>query len=137
MLALIDTNIVLDALQKREPFYSTSNDVMLATANGMFDACVSSSCVTDIYYLLHKTNHDSKLSKQILSNLFEFVTIIDTNDSDCKLALASKIKDYEDAIISQAAYRNNVDIIVTRNKKDFKNSKVQAILPEELLNNLL
>jgi predicted nucleic acid-binding protein len=133
MKAVIDTNIIIDALANRVPFNIDAQRVLLEASSGSFDAVITSNTVTDIYYLLHKAFPDSGKVKKILGQLFSSISIISVEEADCRKALTSKITDYEDAILSESALRNCADYIITRNIKDFNNSKTKAILPADFI----
>jgi len=68
-----------------------------------------------------------------MSKLFEIFYILNATDNDCKEAMLTDIRDYEDAVILCCSVYNHIDYIVTRNIKDYEKSKVQAILPDQLL----
>ncbi len=136
MKALIDTCIVIDALQNREPFSNDAKLIFLAAANHQFIGSITAKAVTDIYYLTHRHTHNDKASREILNKLFTLFDVIDTAGMDCRLAVNSSISDYEDAVMIETALRTKIDCIVTRNIKDFKNSAVQIYSPEEFLNRL-
>lgn len=134
MRILVDTNIIIDALTGRKPFREAAEQVFLIAANRAEDMYIAASSVTDIYYLVRKHLHSTEQSKDVMSKLFELFYILDVTSGDCMDALASEMKDYEDAVITCCAYRSQVDYIVTRNIKDYAVSKVRAILPEEFIN---
>lgn len=134
MRILVDTNIIIDALTGREPFREAAEQVFLIAANRTEDMYITASSVTDIYYLVRKHLHSTEQAKNVMSKLFELFYILDVTSGDCMDALASEIKDYEDAVVACCAYRSQMDYIVTRNIKDYAASKVQAILPEEFIN---
>lgn len=69
----------------------------------------------------------------MLSKLYELFYILDITSEDCVNALSNSIKDYEDAVISCCVYRNQMQYIVTRNIKDYTQSKVQPILPGDFI----
>ena len=133
MRILVDTNIIIDALTGREPFREAAEQVFLIAANRAEDMYIAASSVTDIYYLVRKHLHSTEQSKDVMSKLCELFYILDVTSGDCMDALASEIKDYEDAVITCCAYRSQVDYIVTRNIKDYAVSKVRAILPEKFV----
>ena len=133
MRILVDTNIIIDALTGREPFREAAEQVFLIAANRAEDMYITASSVTDIYYLVRKHLHSTEQSKDVMSKLFELFYILDVTSGDCMDALASEMKDYEDAVITCCAYRSQVDYIVTRNIKDYAVSKVRAILPEKFV----
>ena len=72
-----------------------------------------------------------------MSRLAEFVSFVDLPASMVLETLKSDWADYEDALQHASALNNNVDCIVTRNKKDFKDSSLPIYTPEELLENLI
>lgn len=134
MRILVDTNIIIDALTGREPFREAAEQVFLIAANRTEDMYITASSVTDIYYLVRKHLHSTEQAKNVMSKLFELFYILDVTSGDCMDALASEIKDYEDAVVACCAYRSQMDYIVTRNIKDYAASKVQAILSGEFIN---
>lgn len=130
MNILIDTNVVLDALAHREPWNEAAEKLFIMSANDIITLNISSSAVTDIYYILHRWLHDKEKTKEILQKIFVIINILDTTAKDCEDALLSHVTDYEDAVNEAVAKRNKLDYIVTRNVKDYEKSKVNAILPD-------
>lgn len=133
MKALIDTCIIIDALQSREPFKECAEKLFLHAANHSFEAFITAKSVTDIYYLTHRITHNDKDTRMILSRLFVIFDPVDTTGMDCKKALLSEIKDYEDAVMLETAKRLEIDCIVTRNVKDYVNSQMPIYQPAEFL----
>lgn len=133
MRALIDTCVIIDVLQKREPFFDDAHMVFLAAANNQFEGYISAKSVTDIYYLTHHFLHDGTKSRKTLDILFKLFSILDTTELDCRKALLSPISDYEDAILCETVLRAKIDCIITRNIKDFTKSQVRIFLPGEFL----
>lgn len=135
MKLLIDTNVVLDALAEREPFANAAKEIIRLGAAEALTLYMTATSVTDIYYLLHKHYHDKETCNAIIMKLFVVFSIADVTGGDCKRALNSQINDYEDAVFAESAKRNKMAYIVTRNSKDFRESEVKAVTPEELLKN--
>ncbi len=133
MRAFIDTCVVIDAMQSREPFSKDAQSIFLAAANNLFLGYISSKVVTDIYYLIHRYTHDDKASRDLLNKLFSLFNILDTAGIDCRKAVLSPISDFEDAVMVETALRNEMDCIVTRNTRDFVNSTVPVYEPKEFL----
>lgn len=133
MKILVDTNVIIDALAGREPFKEDAEQIFMLAANRIEDMYITASSATDIYYLVRKYLHNAEQAKSVMSKLFELFHILDVTSGDCQDALLSEISDYEDAVVSCCAIRNCIDYIVTRNIKDYGKSKVQAILPDQLL----
>ena len=133
MKALIDTCIIIDALQDRKPFSKEAQQIFLEIAKRSFLGCITAKSITDIYYLTHKATHNDEATRQILYKLCSLFEIIDTTAIDCIKALSSPIKDYEDAVMSETAPRNDLDYIITRNLKDYSQSKIPVYTPEAFL----
>lgn len=133
MRAFIDTCVVIDALQSREPFAKDAQDIFLAAANNLFLGYISAKAVTDIYYLMHRHTHDDKASRDILNKLFALFDVLDTAGIDCRKAVLSPVSDFEDAVMVETALRSEVDCIVTRNPRDFTKSPVPVYEPKAFL----
>ena len=136
MKVLIDTCIIIDALQCREPFFDDAQNILIGNANDEFTGIITAKSVLDIYYIIHRYNHNNDKTKEIILNLLSLLTVCDTTKEDINNAVLSDISDYEDAVIAAAAERIHADAIVTRNSKDFRKSKVRVMEPYELLNEL-
>lgn len=134
MKALVDTCVIVDVLQDREPFSSDARKIFLAIANKRLDGLLTAKASTDIYYLTHKYTHSDKESKRILNTLFGLFELLDTTGLDCRKAISSEISDFEDAVMVESAIRAEVDCIVTRNLKDFEKSPVPVYAPADFLN---
>jgi predicted nucleic acid-binding protein len=137
MKALIDTNVILDALMEREPWAKAAQNVMLAVAGEKTEGCVTASTITDIYYLLRKYLRDKEKTRQALFGLLSVITVLDVTGKDCEEALRLPMTDYEDALLAYCAKRHKVDRIMTRNVKHFDGSPVKAIQPEEFIMKLV
>ncbi len=133
MKALLDTCIIIDVLQKREPFSLDGEKIFIYAANNLFNGCITAKSVTDIYYLLHKTTHDNEKTKEILCKLFALFNVIDTTGTDIKNAVFSLTTDYEDAVMIESAIRENVDCIITRNECDYKKSSIKIYTPNKFV----
>lgn len=133
MKAIIDTCVIIDALQSREPFYEDAQKIFLAAANNQFVGYTTANAITDIYYLMHKYTHNIQQSRDVINNLLKIFDLADTYAIDCIQALASPVSDFEDAVLCQIADRNNFDCIVTRNVADFKNADIKFFTPQKFL----
>lgn len=136
MRVLLDTCIVIDGLQNREPFCKAAQTIFLAAANNQFVGCITAKAATDIYYLMHRYTHDEKASRAVLGKLFTLFDVLDTAGTDCRHAIPSAIPDYEDAVMAETASRTETDCIVTRNLVDCQQSPVPVFSPEEFLKKL-
>ena len=136
MRALIDTCIIIDALQSREGFAKDAQNIFLAAANNAFLGYITAKAVTDIYYLMHRYTHSDKTSRETLNKLFTLFDVLDTSGIDCRKAVPSPVSDFEDAVMIETALRSEVDHIVTRNIEDFAKSPVPVLSPKEFLEKL-
>lgn len=133
MNVLIDTNVILDAVAKRLPFNDNAEKIFYLVAEEKFTASITANSVTDIYYLIRKHLKSSKEAKLVLLKLFSLFQIVDVTGADCEKALELNISDYEDALVVTCAQRSKMDYIITRNMKDFTNSPIPSIAPENFI----
>ena len=133
MRVLIDTCVIIDALQARIPFAKAAQKIFIYSANQQFDGYITAKSVTDIYYLTHRLTHSDAETRKILSKLFTLFHVLDTASLDCRKAITSEISDYEDAIMVETAIRSDMDCIVTRNVKDYAKSSVLVYEPSAFL----
>lgn len=133
MKALIDTNVIVDALTSREPWKESAEKIFLMAANRVMDAYITASSATDIYYFVRKYLHSAEQAKQVMGKLYSLMGILAVTGDECIDALASAVSDYEDAVIEMAAVKTGIDYIVTRNVKDYQAGMVKAILPDDFI----
>ena len=132
MKVLIDTNIILDVLCKRPGFYEDSAKIFKLCEVRRVSGVISALTVPNIIYILRKELDAGKI-KEILCNLLLIFSVADLKAADLQKAADMKFKDYEDAVQSACAARVKADYIITRNIRDFKESRVSAIKPAEFL----
>lgn len=132
MKVCFDSNVVIDIATKSEWFLNsyTAYDV---AALRKFDAYISASSMSDIVYVLHRRGLTNTEAVNTVPLLLEAFDVFDVSRSDCEQAYCSPMTDYEDALLAFAAKRNGVDLIITRNTRDFKDSPVNALDPEEFV----
>ena len=133
MRVILDTCIIMDAIQNREPFAEDAKSIVRAAANKWFTGCITAKSSTDIYYLTHRCTHSDKDTRAILTKLFILFDVIDTAVMDARKAISSEVSDYEDAVMIETAIREDADCIVTRNIKDYSKSPVPVYKPAEFL----
>ena len=133
MKILVDTNVIIDALIAREPWNESAEKIFLLGANHIVDLYITASSATDIYYLIRKHLHNVQIAKQVMGKLYSLINILEVTGTDCIEALASQIKDYEDAVVERVASRKEMDYIVTRNIKDYQDGSVKVILPDDFI----
>lgn len=130
MKIMIDTNVIIDILQKREPFFSASHKALYKAISENNECFVSVSAVTDIFYILRKTLHSTEVAKRYIEEILKIVTFADVLSSDINSALMSDITDFEDAVVDAVAVRIGAEMIITRNDKDFIGAKTSVVTPE-------
>ena len=135
MKVLIDTNIILDVLCKRPAFYEDSAKIFKLCEVKKISGVISALSIPNIMYILRK-DLDADKTREILDSLMLIFSVADLKADDLKKAADMRFKDYEDAIQSACATRIKANYIVTRNIKDFSESKVTAIKPAELLDRI-
>ena len=135
MKVLIDTNIILDVLCKRPAFYEDSAKIFKLCEVKKISGVISALSIPNIMYILRK-DLDADKTREILDSLMLIFSVADLKADDLKKAADIRFKDYEDAIQSACATRIKANYIVTRNIKDFSESKVTAIKPAELLDRI-
>ena len=135
MNLLIDTNILLDVLQKREPFFEASVSVWRRCERGAAYGWISAMSVPDIVYILRKELTPAKTAEvyESLSMLFRIAALI---PADLALAADMRWKDYENAVQAATAERLGCDAIITRSVRDYEGSSVPAVTPEDFLKSL-
>ena len=134
MRILIDTNIILDILQRREPFFADSYRALRKAIENDVECLISASAATDIFYMLRKSLGSAKQAKEQIEQLARLVSFADVQGMDIHTALMRAMPDFEDAVADAVAERNGASYILTRNIKDFAGSAVEAILPADFLN---
>ncbi len=132
MKVLIDTNVVLDVLCKREGFYEDAARIMKYCEVNKITGVISALTIPNIVYIMRK-KLDAQKTRDVIEKLQLIFTVADWKATDIKKALSMDFKDFEDALQSACASRIKADYIITRNIGDFVNSKVTAIKPAELL----
>lgn len=131
MKILFDTNIVLDVLMDRVPFSDAAVALFAKVEQGSVVGCLCATTVTTVHYLAAKTIGTKPAQEEIrkLLNLFEVAPV---NRSVLESALADNFRDFEDAVVHEAACHAGADAIVTRNQKDFSTSILPVYNSEEL-----
>lgn len=134
MRVLIDTNVILDILQKREPFFTDSYRALRRALENDAECLISASAATDIFYVFCKSLGSAQQAKEHIDQLARVVSFADVQGMDIHTALMRAMPDFEDAVVDAVAERSGASYILTRNIKDFTGSVVPAILPADFLN---
>jgi len=129
---LVDTNIVLDLLAKREEFLIETQELFTLSDKNKVKLYVSSLTFANTYYIL---SQKLKLenARKILRKFKVLVEVLPMDDKIIDLSLESDFKDFEDAIQYHTAIENEVNIIITRNLKDFKTAKIPVLTAKDYI----
>jgi predicted nucleic acid-binding protein len=129
----IDTDVVLDFLLDREPFSTFASIIFSQSEENQIKAYISPLTISNSYYILRKLASHAKVIKN-LQKLLLITSITSISKQDVVLALNSSFTDLEDALQHFSAISHaKVDVILTRNLKDYKNSEVPVMTPETYL----
>jgi predicted nucleic acid-binding protein len=132
----LDTNVLMDILANRIPFYESSSKVYKLGLNKKCNLFTSSNTINTLHYLLKKFIGEQDIRKA-LDEITDIVSVIPVNLDMIKKSLKSNHKDFEDAIqIYSAQSIRGMDCIVTRDLKDYKNSEIQVYTPDQFLNQI-
>ena len=129
---LVDTNIIIDVLGQRINFFEESQDFFTYAIDNKTQLVVSTLSFANTHYILSEQMKQSKV-RNTLRKFKTLVTVAPFNDKVLELSLEEDFKDFEDGIQYFIALENSVDAIITRNKKDFKNSQIPVLNPKEFL----
>lgn len=133
MKILIDTNIVLDVMLKRDPFYRASAEILSLAKRNDIEEYVSASAITDIHYLAYRQLRDKGTVRKLMKDLLTVVSIASVSGQEIENALDLGWSDFEDSVQYSVAFLQEMDGIVTRNTDDYKNAEMKVWKPEELL----
>lgn len=129
---LIDTNIIVDLLAKRKNFYPEAQELFTLADEQQVKLYISSLTFANTHYLLSKELNSNE-ARKVLIKFKLLVSILPLDDKILELALSSDFNDFEDAIQYYTAVENKLDMIITRNKKDFKASELPVLTANEYL----
>lgn len=129
---LVDANVALDVLAKREPHYTTSAAVWALAEQGAVEGLLAAHTVTTLHYLLrkHLGRQQANLTVTKLLQVFDVAAV---DQAVILKALTLGWNDFEDAVQMAAAFDAQVDYLVTRNPRDFKDELVRVLQPGDLL----
>jgi predicted nucleic acid-binding protein len=128
----VDTDIVLDLLGQRMPFYEFSARLFSKADKAEIELFVSSLSFSNLYYLLSRQYSPDQARKQLLK-FKALVTVLSVTDKVIDLALASDFKDFEDGIQYFTAIENGIQTLLTRNLKDYKSAEIVVMTAEQFI----
>ncbi|MBD5496060.1 MAG: PIN domain-containing protein [Lachnospiraceae bacterium] len=136
MKILIDTNIVLDVMLKREPFHKLSLEILGLAKRDDVEEYVSASAITDIYYLAYRQLRDKGMVKNLMKELLTVVYVASVSEKEIQNAINIEWADFEDSVQYSVAVLQAMDGVVTRNPNDYKAAEIKVWKPEELLTSM-
>ena len=128
---LFDTNVVLDVLLNREPFATTAAQLFSYVERGAMPGYLCATTVTSVHYLAHKAL-GSEQARANIRNLLRLFEVAPVNRAVLEGALASRLQDFEDAVLHEAALHVGAEGIVTRDPTGFKGARLPVYTPDEL-----
>jgi predicted nucleic acid-binding protein len=132
---LLDTNIVLDLLARRMPFYNEAAELFSLADNKIIRLSISSLSLANTHYVLSRFKPQVE-ARKILRIFKVLVQVLSFDDKIADLALNSDLKDFEDAIQYYTAIENEQDLIVTRDLTGYKDSKIPVLTAGEFIKTL-
>lgn len=133
MRILIDTNVLLDVLIGRQPYFEDADRILELCADRKIHGYMAAHSIPNMFYILRKDMSEDN-RREVLLNLCEILTVEGVDSPKIIAALENDdFHDLEDCLQEQCAVSVNADYIVTRNIKDFVNASIPAVLPEQFL----
>jgi predicted nucleic acid-binding protein len=133
MKVFFDTNVIVDILECREPFFKASYEVFGLLMADDIEGIIGAGAITDVYYIIRQSTKNKEQTLNSITDLLNVLTLVDTKAQDINTALSFNLPDFEDAVVAATALREEAEYIITRNTKDFANSPVPAITPASFL----
>jgi len=128
----LDTDVILDLLTEREPYFKPAVDLFLLIQNKSIEAYTSPVVIANLFYILRR-HFDKNKAIQSLKKLKSLVKILNCGDHVIELALSSDFTDFEDSIQYYTALESNIDVLITRNIKDYKTANINISTPLEYI----
>ncbi len=128
----LDVDVIIDTLTDRLPFSEYSSQLLTLIEKKQIHGFTSSVAIANIYYYLKKvSNRNTAIG--LIKQLRLIVGILPVDDNVITKSLESKMTDFEDAIQANTAFANDIETLITRNKRDFTKSKLKIYSPQEFL----
>ena len=134
MPVLYDTNIILDILEKRIPFYEEARNALGYCVSGATKGYIALHSISNIFYILRK-RYSASDRRKILLNILDLLQVADARHESVRNALLrDDFPDFEDCLQDECAKQIKAEYIITRNTDDFSTSDIPAITPAALQN---
>jgi len=129
----VDTDIIYDLLAKRDPFYLAAAQLFTLADEGKVQIYISALSLANLHYLISKQRTEEE-AKEILRKFKVLVQVAPLNDKIIDLALNSEFSDFEDAIQYYSALQNEIEVLLTRNLKDYKKAHITVLTAQDFIN---
>ena len=136
MRVLIDTNILLDFLLRREPFFQDAELLFEAIDSRLVIGCVTATTLTDIFYIAQKHTRSIEQARQAVAEILTVMTFCPVDRAVLDSAFNSGLTDFEDAVQIFCAVTQGLEAILTRDKRGFVSSPIPVLSISELLQQL-
>ena len=133
MKLICDTNVIIDVITAREPYYTDSAVVLNMCEEGDIEGMVTVTSLSDLFYVTRKLLSSKEKAYDALKYTTKILRPCAVSEADTIRAVKDRSKDFEDALIAYTAETQGCDYIVTRNTSDFRGFSVKAIEPSQLL----
>ena len=131
-IILIDLNIILDVLQKREPFYEASARLLAAVETGLLEGFIAAHSITTLFYLIQKDKSSAE-ARAGITNLLQFLKISPVNQRTIDQALNLDYSDFEDAVQMISALQCKAEYLLTRNTTDYQPALIPVVQPRDFV----
>lgn len=133
MRILVDTNVIIDYLMVREPYYMAAEKIFNGCQTGEVTGYIAAHSISNLFYILRK-NLTIEERRELLKSICSLFNVVSIDGKKIRLALNNQgFSDFEDCLQMECAKEVKADYIVTRNVDDFKNSEIKVMLPQDLL----
>lgn len=132
LVVMVDTNILIDAFQKREPFSQDAIRLITMIEEGKVIGYISGHSITTFFYLMEK-HLSSAEARAIITTIMLIFKIATVDQSTIEQALNLEFKNFEDAVQMVAALQCKADVLVSRNVKDFFPPLLPVMQPVDFL----
>ena len=133
MKVLIDTNVIIDYLAFREPYYQNADKIFLLSSNQEIESFIAAHSIMNAFYIL-RSDFSSNERRRMLLHIFNVASVVGIDGHKIKDSLENlDFKDVEDCLQTECAIECNAEYIITRNVKDFEQSEIPPITPEDFL----
>lgn len=133
MKILLDTNVVLDFLLERDPFFQDAERLFQAISQDRVVGYVTATTLTDIFYIARRHTQSLEKARQAVSETLTAMAVCPVDRNVLESALSSDCADFEDAVQIFSAVAQGLDAIVTRDAQGFVNSPLSTLTVKELL----